>query len=187
MKITYQNAVAHMNNLALTHKGSQQYQHTLTINNNLEIKYPGYKGGTDYKALYKGTPPSHNFIVNLIHDNTTPNNVVDVHKFLQHIYNNGTTSYFAPTLHGTQWINQDLQDLIFWVTLQEDINYPRPRFKGIKLPLSRFFEASLIHNGNFYNLKEIHNRTNNHGGPPPSNNKKSILQIHQYTIPSFYY
>jgi len=36
---------------------------------------------------------------------------------------------------------EELFNSIFWIVLQEDINYPRPKFQGRKMPFSRYLEA----------------------------------------------
>lgn len=58
-------------------------------------------------------------------------------QFLEDIYYNGTkTCYVDPDL-------EYLQNLIFWITLQEEINYPstNPRYAGRNLAYCRYVEA----------------------------------------------
>lgn len=45
--------------------------------------------------------------------------------------------------HGNQW-DLDVEELthsMFWIVLQEDINYPMPKYEGRKMPFSRYMEA----------------------------------------------
>ena len=77
--------------------------------------------------------------------------------------------------------SHEIKNFLFWLTLQEDLNYPTPRYQGRKLPFQRFYEAVLAKLG-LYELQYILGRTNNHkGGLPP------LLQTPQgLKVPVFY-
>jgi hypothetical protein len=77
-------------------------------------------------------------------------------------------------------INPAFKDKVFWITLQEEINYPQPKFFGRKLPFQRYFEATLIHTG-CITLAQVKARTNNHGGARPE-----LLSPNAIRIPDFY-
>lgn len=52
---------------------------------------------------------------------------------------------------------------------QEDINYPRPRFMGLRMPIIRYIESAIAaEHPTLLSLGRVFTRTNNHGGPSPS-------------------
>ncbi len=62
-----------------------------------------------------------------------------------------------------------MKHLIYWTTLQEDINYPRIKgYAGINLAFCRFFEAIYCTQPlcNF-NIEDVQMRCNNHNGIRP--------------------
>lgn len=140
---------------------------------NLVITYPGYKKIGDYKLTENSQAPKHTDIVSIIHTHTNASNFDTVVSFLEDVYLNG--------LHANSiLINPAFKEKIFWITLQEEINYPQPRYAGRKLPFQRFFEAALIHKG-LITLPLVCQRTNNHGGPKPT-----LLPLNGIIRPSFY-
>jgi len=134
--------------------------------NGITIKYPGYKQLGDYRLLVDGGAPTHADIsedlYNMVIDNEYSYN--ELKDFLTDIYDNGTnTEYNDETL-------DYLQSLIYWITLQEEINYPRTKgYAGINLPFCRYFEAiySSLSISNF-DISEVKRRCNNHGGFKPN-------------------
>lgn len=142
----------------------------------LNINYPGYKKVGDYKLTIGGSAPLHTDIVTEICSFTDSTNFRLVVQFLDALYINGTKS-------NLDIISPEFKHKIFWITLQEEINYPQPRYKGRKLPFQRFYEAALIHN-TAITLLDVKARTNNHSsGVPPLYNLQNIPNI---IIPSFY-
>ena len=96
-------------------------------------------------------------------------------SFLEDIYING--------LNATHTINSTLlsKELIYWITLQEDINYPPPN-SGRKMPFRRYFEASLVAARYVNNtLMDVKQRTNIRGKPPTN-----WILGNTVTRPSFY-
>lgn len=97
-------------------------------------------------------------------------------SFLNDIYHNGTdTTYSVNDL-------ENLKHLIYWITLQEEINFPRCEgFASINLPFCRYFEAiyATLKTNNL-SIKTIQNRCNNHG-----KNKPTLYNI--YDAPNFYH
>ncbi len=72
------------------------------------------------------------------------------------------------TLNGTTVTLEQLKHIIYWVTLQKEINYPRPKCQGIILPFSRYIEAILSANHpEIITLEQVISRTNNHNGRVP--------------------
>lgn len=131
------------------------------------INYPGKKNNGDYQlSLQDNTVPTHADISLKLHELITSgaHTFSDLENFLIDIYENGTaTPYSSNSL-------EDLKHLIFWITLQEDINYPRSEgFAGINLPYCRFYEAiySTQPNSNL-TIQTVQNRCNNHGCPKPT-------------------
>lgn len=150
---------------------------------NLTITYPGYKGNGDYrvKIAHNSNPPTHfdvcEYLYNKVADRTVDYD--EMVSLLEDIYVNGTNINFE-----NYTIDEiiKLTTLIFWMTLQDEINYPQPRCQGRRMPFSRYFEA--IHCAAFedcsYTLSDVMIRCNNKGRGTPS----------PYPIkdkPSFYY
>ena len=56
---------------------------------------------------------------------------------------------------------------IKWIVLQEDINYPMPRFEGRKMSFARYVEAIFVTQNNAHNLEEVIERALSHSKPLP--------------------
>lgn len=106
---------------------------------------------------------------------TTPENFNEIIEDLDNIYNLGMHA-------STNVINDEMKALIFWTTLQEDVNYPPPRL-GRKMPFQRYYEA-LLSSRNVITWNEVQNRTNNHGGRRPQ--LLNIDDLEGIPKPSFY-
>jgi hypothetical protein len=170
--MNYPEGVRKMKKLAddLKLKGQQSASFTF---GSLLITYPGFKEHGDYKLTENGTAPKHTDIVNEIHLQTTTENFTAIVRYLDDVYHNGlnaATTIFPPAF----------TEKLFWITLQEEINYPQPLKAGRKLPFQRFYEAALAKLG-FITLEEVISRTNNHGKGKPV-----LLEVKQYKQPSFY-
>lgn len=139
----------------------------------LLITYPGYKTEGDYKLTENGTAPKHTDIVTMIHAAITTANLEQLTIFLEDVYTNGlaATSSFFP---------RSIIEKLFWITLQEEINYPQPAKAGRKLPFQRFYEAGLAKAG-ITDLQTVLVRTNNHGKKRPE-----LFDIKQLRRPVFY-
>lgn len=104
----------------------------------ITINYPGRKKAGDYRLSLATTTPTHGDIAHtlyfLIKDGKF--SFETLKKFLNDIYHNGTTTPYEDSQL------EYLKYLIFWITLQEEINYPRTKgFTGINLAFCRFVEA----------------------------------------------
>lgn len=115
--------------------------------NNIRIEYPGDKSKTgDYKAIIAGTMFSHKEMCIIIatyvlNGNMTYEKAVE---FLDDVYENGTDTdkEYGPEL-------QYLREIIFWTTLQEEINYPQEEWnrnhtahlQGRRMSFNRYAEA----------------------------------------------
>ena len=66
----------------------------------------------------------------------------------------------------------ELANSISWIVLQEDINYPMPRYQGRKMPFYRYLEALYCaanpQNPYNYTLSDVIVRALVHNGPPPA-------------------
>jgi hypothetical protein len=60
---------------------------------------------------------------------------------------------------------EELFNSIFWIVLQEDINYPMPRYQGRKMPFSRYLEALYCFESE-HSLDEVIDRALVEGRPP---------------------
>lgn len=187
--LTYEDGVAHMKALteslaksvAGTKEENKPYIRMFNVGQ-LLISYPGRKHPGDYKVTEYGVAIPHTAIVKDIYKLTTKENFDEVSKFLSRMYSAG----LAATGIGN--FSQQLKEKIFWVTLQEEINYPPPRYSGRKMPFQRYYEAALIKSGDIIennkkvDLLEVLNRTNNHGGRRPK-----LFNIGTRSKPPFYY
>lgn len=170
MTMTYEEGFRHMKNLAQELEESET--RTFEVEG-LTITYPGYKGVGDYRLSIDGSSPSHVDIVNEIYNYTNDSNFQEVTSFLDDIYRLGTTIDYSI-------INDNYKYKIFWVTLQEDINYPNG--DGRSLPFKRYYEAALVHKG-LIEIEEVRKRTNNHYGLRPQ-----LLELRDdIRKPSYYY
>lgn len=140
----------------------------------LSIKYPGKKGTDDYQVTINGVAPKHTDIVMEIYDAATAQNIEEIISFLDDVYTNGlnsTSKVFPKTFI----------EKIYWVTLQEEINYPQPVYKGRRLPFQRFFEGAMAKVADELDISVVRARTNNHGMRAPA-----LFSFKDFTIPSFY-
>lgn len=137
----------------------------------LVINYPGKKKQTDYRVTENGIAPTHADIVSIIYNLTTKENFEDVVAFLDDVYLNGTDAT-------NDTFNAQFKEKIFWLTLQEQINYPFG--SGRRLPFHRYYEAAQAKLDNC-KLGDVINRTNNHGKERPS-----LYDFGEIKYPSFY-
>lgn len=167
----YPEGVQHMKHLYA--KLGQGQKSFFTIGD-LVINYPGYKENGDYQLTINGTAPKHTDIVSKFYNATNLQNSNEIIAFLDDVYINGlntTSTVFTRTF----------VEKIYWITLQEEINYPQPRCKGRKLPFQRFYEGILAKISPRLTLNTVLERTNNHGYRAPA-----LFNIRNYPIPSFY-
>lgn len=151
-------------------KYSERYSNSIKTSGGLDILYPGKKKPGDYKVELNGSTPTHHDVCLEIYNHLTEENIEDYVDFLEDVYENGLTS--------TNETNDYLKDLIFWVSLQEEINYPQPRFKGRRLAFCRYYEAILAKKGTL-TLEALKSRCNNHSQGVPT--------LYKHTNkPSFY-
>ncbi len=156
------------------------YQESFVPYKDITIQYPEKKGISDYRlSKYKnGQAPTHSDICIILFNLITEDNYTFslLSNFLSDIYINGTnTIYAAQTL-------EDLKYLIYWTTLQEEINYPQSKgYAGIRLPFCRYYEGICCTKPQYnFSLYDVINRCNNHGFKKPT-----LYNINN--APKFYY
>lgn len=85
--------------------------------------------------------------------------IKNIHKSLDKTYNE-TGNSFDLTI-------EELMTVIKWIVLQEDINYPIPKFEGRKMPFARYLETIFITQNNPHTLEDVVKRALSHKRPVP--------------------
>lgn len=117
----------------------------------LAIRYPGYKT-TQTKCDYcvylvdgRGEHPiSHVEIMNDLYDKTTKNNFEYMKSYVEDVAKIGRNVRIDPGLESAfnkGFSFEQLTDLMFYIAIQEDINYPEVRYQGRKMCFYRYLEA----------------------------------------------
>ena len=112
---------------------------TINVSDTVRITYPGGKGENDYVADVYGHCLSHKEMCLKIFIYITEKMISckEMQHILEEIYDKG----YVRDTSDTDLI-RELKKQIFWLTLQEDINYPIENGKlGHKHPLFRYAEA----------------------------------------------
>lgn len=144
---------------------------------NIVINYPGYKKALgDYQLEIVGDRvPKHADICQRLYERIKGGSSTyeELNSLLFHVYHYGTTILSA---------NEELkylQNLIYWVTLQEEINYPRDKgYAGINLAFCRFFEAVYCTKSDMFCINDVYVRCNHYGKQRPELYK--ILEAPDY-------
>lgn len=158
-KITYDYRVS-LNDIAISHvniiidlynKAIQLNENAYLINNYLfDLAENGYNYDRQKYTILNNLeiqPPSRELIAY----------VEDVHKSLNKKHK----------VEGNRW-NYSLDELsyvIMFIVLQEDINYPQPRYLGRRMPFARYLEAVYLAqnpNNGIFSLKDIIDRALTH-------------------------
>lgn len=172
------------------------HSNTLTLYEHLsglELRYPGNLTGKkigDYCLYLDGHRPSHSEIVRAIHDHChrhggdTPTDVI---MFLEDLATNGlqgkTDLRDSFHLLGRKLDGRQTRIFLYWLILQEDINYPNQM--GVRMPLTRYVEAVISStNPEMLSLRDVITRTNVRGRPSPrfSHPHLSIRYDHTFKI-----
>ena len=117
----------------------------------LAIRYPGYKT-TQTKCDYcvylidkRGEHPiSHVEIMNDLYNKTTKCNFEYMKRYVEDVAKTGKNVRIEQSLEpvfdkGLSF--EQLTDLMFYIAIQEDINYPEVRYQGRKMCFYRYLEA----------------------------------------------
>lgn len=117
----------------------------------LAIRYPGYKT-TQTKCDYcvylidgRGEHPiSHVEIMWDLYDKTTKCNFEYMKRYLEDVAKIGRNVKIEHSLESAfdkGFSFEQLTDLMFYIAIQEDINYPEARYQGRKMCFYRYLEA----------------------------------------------
>ncbi len=134
-------------------------------NHNIIIEFPGKFKPGDY-VMKVCEVPAHTELWDRVFK-CSKGKLIEFVAFLDDIYLNGTdidlSKYTA--IDNSEYLMQ----LIFWETLQEDINYPPP-FQGRKLTFCRLYEAVVFSQTPITDaqIQALRNRCNNHKSGIPS-------------------
>ena len=164
--MNYSQGITYMKNLCQNGSGTFSPESTYP---KLIVSYPGYKQNGDYRVNIStlGAAPTHFDVCQHIYDGIQngTNNYHLIVQLLEDIYENGTDIDFS-----NYAINnvEKLTVLIYWMTLQDEINYPQPRFQGRRMPFSRYFEAAYCAYSPkcTYNMSDVEARCSNRGNRP---------------------
>ncbi|WP_339148998.1 MULTISPECIES: hypothetical protein [unclassified Sutcliffiella] len=176
--MNFDQGVTFMSTQSATIKNTGVYSnklHPVTDYMQLIVFYPGRKGRRDYKVEHNGSNTTHVDIVLYLYDLALQNNSTVLVNFILDVYNNGLYSNHAiplnmnrVRLNGVILTVEQFKHILFWVALQEDINYPRPKKQGVRLPFKRYLEAiTSAYHPNVITLNQVIKRTNNHHGSVP--------------------
>lgn len=128
----------------------------------MQIIYPGYKKPGDYRLELSSMakPPCHTYMCNYLHDIIIEQkcDYEQMVSLLDDIYQNGTNIDISKYSYSE---TERLAALIYWITLQDEINYPQPRYNGRRMPFCRYFEAVYCAKNNDFTLEDVCKRCNN--------------------------
>lgn len=181
--------VMQLNNTLLAAKNLEKYsqnQSPTLVDNRIVLSYPGKKnGGVDYLLRLNEKIVYHSHIAEVFYNLGEQGLGEAAANFITNFYNDGLNADHITNLPETvRLLDEDLtfeqfKHLIYYTILQEDINYPRPRYFGLCMPLIRFTEAIIAgEQNNIITFQEVVNRINNHGGPPPRAINHPALNTH---------
>ncbi|WDC91255.1 hypothetical protein [Priestia megaterium] len=170
---------------------SNKFYPAPTLLPNLVLLYPGrINNHGDYRLEFNGKAVTHPDIVKAVHDCTLQGNGRIITDFLVDLYRNGLGANSNFNIHinvnGTQLSLDEFKYLAYWIVLQEDINFPRPRNMGVRMPIIRYIEGAIsaLH-PQLLPLREVIYRTNNHGRrPDPAFINKSVTNYLTHNVQS---
>lgn len=136
-----------------------------TAYKNIIIHYPGYKRNGDYQLEITGYKvPTHIDICQILYGRIMNGRSTydEFNKLLYNVY------HFGTTISESTAVLVYMQNLIYWVTLQEEINYSRAKgYAGINLAFCRFYESIYCTKSKRFRIEEVYSRCNNHGRQKP--------------------
>lgn len=132
-------------------KSNYQVLETYADSSQLAIRYPGYKT-TQTKCDYcvylvdkaGEHPVSHVEIMNDLYNKTTMQNFGHMKQYIENVATIGRDVKIDISLlsaYKDGFPFNVLTDLMFYIAIQEDINYPGSRFQGRKMCFYRYLEA----------------------------------------------
>ena len=93
------------------------------------------------------------------------NSINPTMNFIQKIKKAHGNKFYNETGNSFDLTIEELIKSIKWIVLQEDINYPIPRFEGRKMPFARYIETIFITQNNSHTLEEVISRALSHSRP----------------------
>ena len=136
MRLTYDQGVDYMKRLCSEVIGKSKK--SFRVHPRMEVVYPANKEPGDYFFLVDGKVYKHSKVCAMIVDYIL-NGVIlyeECKALLEDVYANGTTNPEETPER------QFLKDMLFWTTLQEEINYPQKSgFQGRLMSFYRYAEA----------------------------------------------
>lgn len=132
-------------------KSNYQVLETYADSSQLAIRYPGYKttrAKCDYCVYLVDEdgehPISHVEIMTDLYNKTTMQNYKHMKQYIEDVATIGRdinidVSLLSAVEYGFSF--EVLTDLMFYIAIQEDINYPGERFQGRKMCFYRYLEA----------------------------------------------
>lgn len=145
----------------------------------LAIRYPGYKT-TQTKCDYcvylvdeSGEHPiSHVEVMHDLYNKTTIHNFEYMRSYIEGVAIKGKNVEIPSLLLsdlGDGFSFEVLTDLMVYIAIQEDINYPMPRYLGRTMCFFRYLEAIYCKVNNNHFLEEAIEKATRRGGPPAPN------------------
>lgn len=159
------------------------YTFPIDLGDNFKIAMPGKKDALgDYQFTEKGVPRTYKYLINQVYLHTDWSNVQKSVDFLEDVYKNGMQAE-------NNFFDETFKKKLFWITLQEDINYPARL--GRKLPFRLCFEAALLERHDSLTIENIVRRIPGNGTPPPplwdlEEKGFNLEDIPDFCIPDFY-
>lgn len=142
----------------------------------LAIRYPGYKtepNKCDYCVCLvdaKGEYPiSHVDIMKDLFDKTTPQNYLYMKQYIENVaaWGQDVNIHFSLTSTFDRGLSYEkLTDLMFYIAIQEDINYPAIYYQGRKMCFYRYLEAIYCKVHDNHRLEEAMRRAEAHNYIP---------------------
>lgn len=160
-------------------KAFYQELEVLSNNKKIAIRYPGYKTKKDRSdyCVYlvdggREYPISHVDIMYDLYEKTTYKNYELMKQFIEDVAIYGKDIQIPECLYETE-INgftiEELSTLMFYISIQEDINYPMPRYMGRTMCYFRYLEAVYCKVYNQHTLEEAIEKAARRYGPPAPN------------------
>ena len=149
--VTYDGMIIELTQNKDNLKSNYQVLETYADSSQLAIRYPGYKttrAKCDYCVYLVDEdgehPISHVEIMTDLYNKTTMQNYKNMKQYIEDVATIGRdinidVSLLSAFEYGFSC--EVLTDLMFYIAIQEDINYPGERFQGRKMCFYRYLEA----------------------------------------------
>lgn len=149
---------------------------TYSDSTQLGIKYPGYKTSArrcDYCVYLRDDggehPISHVEIMKDLYNKTSMQNYPYMKRYIEEVATIGREVNMPASLFHTferGYSFEKLTDLMFYIAIQEDINYPDAKYQGRKMCFYRYLEAVYCKVNDNHKIEEAIAKANAHGYIP---------------------